>query len=242
MYSVSRTCVHELRYAVHSGIGFSLAAALAKLGVEVVLGCRNPKRATAARNKILAQVPNATLHFLQVDVSSPTSVHSAAQKFIAEHRYLDALYLNAGIMPVQRHNWPVLVQAFATGAVPLFFETGRATLAGPHFLLCPTWCHNFDASGAPLMLATHVLGHAMLVEELADALRAGQLMPEDCGGRVIWTSSRAASAPQTQWPAVTKPDNHPLDASGEAPVRHMESYGEAKYITDLLSVRSEASG
>lgn len=47
----------------NSGIGYCAARALARRGARVVLACRSEERGTAARDRVLAEVPGAEAEF-----------------------------------------------------------------------------------------------------------------------------------------------------------------------------------
>jgi NAD(P)-dependent dehydrogenase (short-subunit alcohol dehydrogenase family) len=86
----------------NSGIGFEAAKVLAEKGARVVMACRNEEKARAAMARIRADVPQAELTFLSLDLSSQARVHEAAKSFLAEHDTLDLLINNAGVMWVRR--------------------------------------------------------------------------------------------------------------------------------------------
>ncbi len=137
-------------------------------------------------------------------------------------------------MPVERFNWAVGLQATVTGGLRYFLETGRANAASSHFLLQPKSGHDYTAHGAPSVFATHVLGHALLVQELQLLLRAGRMHSNDPSGRVIWSASRAATAVLSDFSFLAVP---PAEHEGVVNVKggHCESYGEAKFATDLYN-------
>ena len=80
------------------GLGLETAKALAGAGCAVVLACRNPAKAEAAKAQILAQHPKASVECMALDLSSLRSVRSFAQTFVQRHQRLDLLINNAGIM------------------------------------------------------------------------------------------------------------------------------------------------
>lgn len=82
----------------NSGVGFRAAIGLARAGARVMLGCRSRDKATAARLRILAQVPDAQLEPAILDLSSLASIRAFAQTFHAQQRPLDLLINNAGVM------------------------------------------------------------------------------------------------------------------------------------------------
>jgi len=80
------------------GLGYETALALAKKEMTVILACRNPKKAQAAQLKIKAEVPNATLDFIQLDLGDLATVRRFAQQFTERYDHLDLLINNAGVM------------------------------------------------------------------------------------------------------------------------------------------------
>lgn len=82
---------------VTSGIGEVTALELARRGAEVILGARSAAKLDATEIRIRAQVPEAKLRRLIIDVSEMQSVRQAAEE-AAEHGALDILINNAGVM------------------------------------------------------------------------------------------------------------------------------------------------
>ncbi|KAA0165202.1 hypothetical protein FNF27_07693 [Cafeteria roenbergensis] len=167
----------------NAGIGLELATRLAVCGVHVVMLCRSEKRGKEAvavvRSACLAETgmaPAAPVQLVQCDVSEPAAVRACAAALAAALPRIDLLYLNAGTMPVEGYNWASLIRAATTdqpllggppeGGITHFFETGRGSATGEHFLVNPRWARepSADHAGAPHLLATHVLGHVLLVE------------------------------------------------------------------------------
>ena len=85
-----------------SGIGEEAALALAKLGAHVVVHGRSAEKGEATLVRIRAEVPDASLEFLQADLASLDAVRAAAQGFLASDRPLDVLLNNAGAMHTTR--------------------------------------------------------------------------------------------------------------------------------------------
>ena len=75
-----------------SGIGRGLAEALHRLGNKVIIGGRRRSHLDAA---IAA---NPGMEAVELDITDPASINQAAAKLIAEHRDLNVLFNNAGIM------------------------------------------------------------------------------------------------------------------------------------------------
>ncbi|TGD71827.1 SDR family NAD(P)-dependent oxidoreductase [Mangrovimicrobium sediminis] len=82
----------------NTGLGYETALALAGKGARVILACRNPERAQAARERIAASVPGAQAEVRLLDTGSLTSVRNFAEDFARDYGKLDLLINNAGIM------------------------------------------------------------------------------------------------------------------------------------------------
>ena len=78
-----------------SGIGYEAALALAFLGAQVTIACRNKEKAEKARERILQEIPSASLCFVYYDQGIPTSI--AELDGVLEKTPFDAIVLNAGI-------------------------------------------------------------------------------------------------------------------------------------------------
>lgn len=85
----------------NSGLGKRSILEFAKHGPkEIWLGARSPSKAQEAINDIKAQVPNAPVKFVQMDLRSFLSIRESARTFLQHSDRLDILLLNAGIMSV----------------------------------------------------------------------------------------------------------------------------------------------
>ena len=82
----------------NTGIGFETAAALAQRRANVVLACRNARKAEDAIARIRERTPSAELEFLELDLASLDSVGRFAGAFASAHDRLDLLINNAGVM------------------------------------------------------------------------------------------------------------------------------------------------
>jgi dehydrogenase/reductase SDR family protein 12 len=98
---LGRTC---LVTGASSGLGLAASEALAGLGAEVLLLCRDRARGEAAVDRIRARHPDARLRLALADVSSLDSLAA----FLATERLdrLDVLVNNAGVLPLQREVTP----------------------------------------------------------------------------------------------------------------------------------------
>src|SRR5437016_1583981 len=78
----------------NKGIGKEIARGLARLGITVLLGARDPERGALAVSELDA---DGTLFFLQLDVTDQASVSAAAQQIADRFGKLDILVNNAGV-------------------------------------------------------------------------------------------------------------------------------------------------
>jgi NAD(P)-dependent dehydrogenase (short-subunit alcohol dehydrogenase family) len=84
----------------NSGIGLETAAALAAAGAHVIMACRSPERAADALAQLRSRTPGARITPMPLDLSSLASVRAFAERFGEQHRRLDLLINNAGILGV----------------------------------------------------------------------------------------------------------------------------------------------
>jgi NAD(P)-dependent dehydrogenase (short-subunit alcohol dehydrogenase family) len=105
----------------NSGLGFEIAAALADLGAEVALLCRNAARGEAAAKSIREATGNDRVTYHRIDMSSMDSIRTFADEF--GDKTVDVLVHNAGILPAQRGE--------SADGLELTFATH---VAGPHLL------------------------------------------------------------------------------------------------------------
>jgi NAD(P)-dependent dehydrogenase (short-subunit alcohol dehydrogenase family) len=80
------------------GIGRVTARELAKAGYTVVMLCRNLETAAALRSEIVAQLPRASVHAIQCDLASLSSVRACAEAIRGEFERIALLINNAGIV------------------------------------------------------------------------------------------------------------------------------------------------
>jgi NAD(P)-dependent dehydrogenase (short-subunit alcohol dehydrogenase family) len=81
----------------NSGIGMEAARMLAEAGGDIIIACRNEKKAAAAAKEIDACGPGSVATVV-LDLSSLASVRAAADEIHDRWEKLDALINNAGIM------------------------------------------------------------------------------------------------------------------------------------------------
>lgn len=109
---------------VTSGLGTHAARELARRGARVVLAARNAEKLSATRAELLAEVPDAVLEELVVDLSSLDSVRRAAEA-AAGLGAIDVLIHNAGVMATpERRTDDGLDLQMATNHFGPFLMTG----------------------------------------------------------------------------------------------------------------------
>lgn len=107
----------------NTGIGKETTLAIAALGAHVVLACRNLEKADAAIAEIreelrarannkkqlaafgvepIANVEDASMESMNLDLSDLASVRTFSQAFTAKHKRLDLLILNAGLVTTEK--------------------------------------------------------------------------------------------------------------------------------------------
>jgi NAD(P)-dependent dehydrogenase (short-subunit alcohol dehydrogenase family) len=79
----------------NKGIGFEVVRELARLGLRVFLGARNPKAGRAAAEKLSRE---GEVIFLEIDVADVDSIRRAVEEFSRHSDRLDVLINNAGIL------------------------------------------------------------------------------------------------------------------------------------------------
>jgi NAD(P)-dependent dehydrogenase (short-subunit alcohol dehydrogenase family) len=101
-FDIDKLPSQEGRLAVitgaNTGLGFENAKYFAGAGMKVVMACRSEDRARDAISRIKADIKDADLVFMQIDLSDLSSVRRFADDFSRQYDRLDLLINNAGIM------------------------------------------------------------------------------------------------------------------------------------------------
>ena len=79
----------------NKGIGYGIAEALGKAGVEILVGARSEERGKEAVEKLQAQGIKSS--FVKIDLTDFASIHQAVETISQEVGPLDILVNNAGI-------------------------------------------------------------------------------------------------------------------------------------------------
>ena len=82
----------------NSGIGLEAARELARNGAHVVLACRSEAKANEAIGDIRAELPDANVEFMELDLADLDQVRQFAAAVHERFDHLDLLINNAGVM------------------------------------------------------------------------------------------------------------------------------------------------
>ena len=85
-----------------AGIGEAAAFALAEMGAELSLVCRNEGKGQATLAAIRERFPAAALEMAVADLGCQADIRRIADQFVATGRSLDVLFNNAGVVMMQR--------------------------------------------------------------------------------------------------------------------------------------------
>ena len=86
-----------------SGIGLASARALAKMGAELFLVCRNPEKGQRVIDQMASETGNPKLNLLIGDLASLSEVRRIAQEFLKYEKPLHILLNNAGVYAMKRN-------------------------------------------------------------------------------------------------------------------------------------------
>ncbi len=81
----------------NSGIGKATAIQLAKMGIHIVMVCRNKERGENAQKQIKEESGNSNIDLIIADLASLESVKNLAEEFKKKYNQLHILINNAGI-------------------------------------------------------------------------------------------------------------------------------------------------
>lgn len=126
----------------NTGAGFEAARILLSKGAEVVMLNRNIKKSEAAVDKLKKREgADASIRFIQMDLSNLRSVQQAAENILSEVPHIDALMCNAAIAQVPK-------QQLTTDG----FERQLGVNHYGHFLLCGLLLDRIEASSGRIVV------------------------------------------------------------------------------------------
>ncbi|KAI8975984.1 hypothetical protein BDB01DRAFT_853484 [Pilobolus umbonatus] len=194
----------------NGGVGFGICQHLLehlKEKITLVMACRNPARANAARNLLIQQFPWAHIDIVLVDVSKTDSCISFAKNINEKYSHVDFLFCNAGVLSVVGLSWKYIAQTIFYDPVGLF-ERSDATIQRTG---------EVTDEGLGYVFTANVFGHYVMIRELEEALaRSGD-------GRVIWTSSLTA-------------DKEAFQVDDWQGIKSITPYESSKRATDLIAL------
>ena len=100
---LSKNCLHSLQgktvliTGANSGIGFKEAETMLYLGASVIMACRNPQKAAAARDALLCDYPDASITLMQLDMADFSSIDAFSKRLVDEKIDVDVFVNNAGV-------------------------------------------------------------------------------------------------------------------------------------------------
>lgn len=86
----------------NAGLGKETALALAKQQAHIIMLCRNPAKAEAARQDIIQQSKNSNIDIILCDLNDLGSVKKSAEEFKVKYKQLHVLVNNAGFMVLDK--------------------------------------------------------------------------------------------------------------------------------------------
>lgn len=80
------------------GIGFSISKGLANMGVEVLMGCRDPLAGEQALVRLRETVPQANVSLVHLDLEEADGLHEQLFQISNQHNPIDILVNNAAVL------------------------------------------------------------------------------------------------------------------------------------------------
>ena len=139
-----------------TGLGEETTRALASHGATVVMAVRDVEKGEAAKERILAEAPDAVLEVRRLELANLASVRAFAESFLADHERLDLLVNNAGIM------------ACPQGTTDNGFELQLGTNHLGHFLLATSLAPALVAAAPSRVISLSSAGHRFSDVDLDD--------------------------------------------------------------------------
>ncbi|MDX1587395.1 MAG: oxidoreductase [Oleiphilaceae bacterium] len=133
----------------NSGLGLESSRMLAGHGARVVMACRNQEKGKAALEDIRGDHPDAKLELLALDLADLASVRQFADSFKKNHKSLDVLINNAGVMALP-------LQYTKDG-----FEMQFGTNHLGHFALTGLLLDTLEATESPRVVVVSSIAHRM---------------------------------------------------------------------------------
>ena len=82
----------------NSGVGYKTAETMLYLGARVILACRNPEKADAARSALEAEYPESEITVLKLDLADLSAIDAFVARIRAQAIDIDVFVNNAGVL------------------------------------------------------------------------------------------------------------------------------------------------
>ena len=82
----------------NSGVGYKTAETMLYLGAKVILACRNPEKAEAARSALAAEYPESEITVLKLDLADLSAIEAFVAQIRAQAIDIDVFVNNAGVL------------------------------------------------------------------------------------------------------------------------------------------------
>ena len=133
----------------NSGLGLESARMLANSGAQIVMACRDGDKGHRASSDIRAEIPEASLDVMELDLARLTSIRRFVEQFRERYDRLDVLINNAGVMaPPLQHTSDGFEMQFGTNHLG-------------HFALTGLLMDRLKAGDAPRIVVLSSLAHRM---------------------------------------------------------------------------------
>jgi len=87
----------------NKGLGYQSAFELSKIGAKVIISCRNVEAGLRAKKKMMAEVPDAEIEVIPLDLTDLESVSRFSETVKQNYERLDILLCNAGVVNLESH-------------------------------------------------------------------------------------------------------------------------------------------
>lgn len=149
----------------NTGIGLETAKQLAQMGGSIVMACRSPEKAAAAREEVLRAAAGAAggagdVVCEELDLCDLNSVRRFAQRFVASGRPLHALVNNAGVMMQSR------TETFPGSGLETVFTANHLG----HFLLTNLLLPHLERTGGRVVVLSSSLHRAPKAFNFGDVM------------------------------------------------------------------------
>ena len=150
---VDMTGKHVMITGATAGIGEAAAFALAEMGADLTLVCRNPSKGEATLAELRRRSPRVAASMLVGDLGVQADIRRVAAEFLATSKPLHVLFNNAGVVQLGRSTTvDGLETTFAVNHLGTFLLTtlllDRLRSSAPSRVVCTASdAHKFSGGG-----------------------------------------------------------------------------------------------